>query len=426
MSRQQFFLYFLALSQLCGCLAIAQSFQPKSIQFKGDPDYTDAELTAAAGIKKGQTLTAADMSARSKQLMDSGIFEKLSYSFDGQVLTFQIVPAKELYPLQLENFPFAADKGLDDSLREQLPLYHGKVPTEGGLLDEVIDQLKKRLAAAGLEATIVASPFVEMKTGKTNAMSFSITSPVVAVGEVKVDGASSAMAEKVSTTARKSIGSAYNTVGSASQLETGLGNLYRELGYLQVAVHATPSAPPVVDSDGMHIPFTVAVVEGSVFHLDAVRLGPDLIVSQKAFDNQSQLHSGEVVSLEKMRAEWQYLGRQYHNKGYLKAVITPTATYDNAKNTVSYDIAAVPGPVYTMGTLKMENASDDLQKAVTAAWPMKPGEPFNEGAIRAMTATHGVNPVLERFFFSHNLRYTLMFHEDVHTVDVNLAFERSH
>jgi len=33
--------------------ASAQKFLPKTIQFKGDPEYSDQELLTAAGLKKG-------------------------------------------------------------------------------------------------------------------------------------------------------------------------------------------------------------------------------------------------------------------------------------------------------------------------------------------------------------------------------------
>ena len=32
----------------------AQKFLPKSIQFKGDPEYSDQELMAAAGLKRAR------------------------------------------------------------------------------------------------------------------------------------------------------------------------------------------------------------------------------------------------------------------------------------------------------------------------------------------------------------------------------------
>ena len=44
-----------------GLSAAAQKFLPKTIQFKGAPEYSDQELLAAAGLKKGTLLPIAEM-----------------------------------------------------------------------------------------------------------------------------------------------------------------------------------------------------------------------------------------------------------------------------------------------------------------------------------------------------------------------------
>jgi outer membrane protein assembly factor BamA len=46
----------------------AQKFLPKTIQFKGAPEYSDQELLAAAGLKKGATLTVDEMKSHFQQL----------------------------------------------------------------------------------------------------------------------------------------------------------------------------------------------------------------------------------------------------------------------------------------------------------------------------------------------------------------------
>ena len=43
--------------------AATQQFQPKTIQFKGDPEYSGQELLAAAGFKAGILLASADSSS---------------------------------------------------------------------------------------------------------------------------------------------------------------------------------------------------------------------------------------------------------------------------------------------------------------------------------------------------------------------------
>src|SRR3954463_7222612 len=77
----------------------AQKFIPKSIQFNGDPEYSNDELIAFAGLKKGDTLTYAQMNDVSKKLMDSGMFASLAFKFDGQDLVFQLTPAEQIVPL---------------------------------------------------------------------------------------------------------------------------------------------------------------------------------------------------------------------------------------------------------------------------------------------------------------------------------------
>src|SRR5208282_1076175 len=117
--------------------ADAQKFLPKSIQFKGDPEYSDQELLAAAGLKKGTVLNVAEMKDHSQKLMDTGVFDTLSFKFDGQDLIYTLVLSTTLYPVRLENLPLAPGKELDAKLHDRFPLYHGKVPADGGLLEGV-------------------------------------------------------------------------------------------------------------------------------------------------------------------------------------------------------------------------------------------------------------------------------------------------
>ena len=420
-----------ALYLLVGYLTLAavptldcQSFQPKTIQFKGDSEYTDAELAGVAKLKKGTVLTGAEMGEHTKLLMDTGAFDKITYTFNGQDLVIELVPSAALLPTQLDNFPFPADKSLDDKLRTAIPLYHGKVPLEGGLLDQVVGVLKEQLAAKGIQATLSAAPFVDMKTGKSTAISLSITTPAVEIGSIQLDGVSAEQAPKAQAAIAKLSGTPFSSEGSSSRVETALGNFYKEQGYLQCSIKATELTSITSDADAIHVPFAVSVNEGALYHLASVHLAPDLAVSQADFDKQAVVHPGDVASLEKLRGEFLYIARQYHNKGLMKAVVSQTASYETTQHTVRYEITAVPGPVYTMGSLQVQNVADDLRKAIVAAWPIQPGAPFNEGAIRGMMATHDVNPALERVFARSNAHYSLVLHDDSHTVDVTLTLDR--
>ena len=105
-----------------------------------------------------------------------------------------------------------------------------------------------------------------------------------------------------------------------------------------------------------------------------------------------------------MRENWQFIERQYRNKGYLKAVIHPTPSFDRAQGTVSFTVTAEPGPVYTMGTLEIENVSDDLRAKMLAAWKMPAGEVFNQGTVLSYFAIRDANPALGRYFCLRQLQ----------------------
>ena len=400
----------------CSLPAAAQSFQPKTIQFKGDSEHTDAELLAAAGLKKGAVLTSEDMNAHTKLLMDTGLFDAINYNFNGQDLILQITPSTALQTVRLENFPFPAGKELNERLHAKLPLFHGKVPEEGTMLSAVKRALEEELAAKGISsATVISTP-----TDTGSVMNFAITLPLIRVGEIQLEGADDDASGKARLTAAQSTGSAYSIQGTPSQLERALDNYYQEQGYLQATTHAEALPNPVVTADQVQVPFKVKIDHGQQFKLLRLELSPGLLVTQAAFDKQSGLHLGDIVLPDKLRAEWLYIQRQYHNQGYMRAHVIPTATYDPGKATVSYLVTAESGAIYTMGDLNVSTANAEIKNAVLSAWKMPKGAVFNEGAVTSITAV----PSLSKLFAVANLNYSLRLHDDTHTVDLTLQFMR--
>ena len=144
----------------------------KTIQFNGDSDYSNAELAAAAGLTAGESLTNAKLNESTTQLLGTGLFEDVRYAYNDQLLAFQVIPAAA-YPWRLENFPINLGKDLDDRLRARFPLYRGKVPASGALLNAVSDELQEELAARKITASVTASLYADPGQSKITAISFS-------------------------------------------------------------------------------------------------------------------------------------------------------------------------------------------------------------------------------------------------------------
>ena len=402
----------------------AQKFQPKSIQFKGAPEYSDQELLASAGLKAGVGFTSAELNDHSKMLMDSGVFDNLTYKFDGVSLVVSLTPAAQLYPVRLENFPFAASKDLDVRLHDRFPLFHGKVPLDGGLQESVRTALEELLAAQGIKASVSAVPYNDIGVHKVTAISYAISDPPVQIGEIHLDPASPALEPKAQEILNKQSGSAYDLDGSQNQISTNLGNFYREKGYLEADVQATLQLAPAVMPEAIRIPFLVSVTPGALYRVSGVHLAPGLVVTQAEFDHQSGIHPGDLADSVHLRQNWEFLARQYHNRGYMKASISPIPSFDRAQSTVSYSVTVEPGPVYTMGTLTIQNVADDLRAQMLAAWKMPSGAVFNEGAILGFYAIGDANPALKRVFAAVNFKYNLQLNDNSHTVDVAIRLEK--
>ena len=414
---------------LCTLPGGAQKFLPKTIQFKGDPEYSDQELMAAAELKLGVVMTSAEMNDHAKLLMDSGVFDNLTYKFDGVDLVFTMIPAPLLYPVRLENLPLTPGPELDAKLHDRLPLYHGKVPSEGTLLENVRMALEDMLAGQGIKATVTPLPFGVAGTRKVSAMNFSIATPPVRVGTLELQGVSPEMIARVKSVADHTTGSPFDTVNSVANLEHAFASFYADEGYAGVQVHATRFGAPVIRSSAVDIPFSVTIQEGHIYKLGAVHLPPDSLVTQAEIDKitSSQSTNTQVARARgiAVRSIWAMIAQHYHAKGYVDFALTPHPELDETAGIVNYTVDLNPGPVYHLALLKFDNVSDELRKLLMRNWQMFPGDPFDESYVSSFIAkAQSSDPVLMRTLAGVKVSYDVQADPVSHDVNLLIRLER--
>ena len=401
-----------------------QTFQPKAIRFVGAAEYPDQDILNALQIAPGAGLTYAEMNKYAQNLVDTGIFSSVSFKFDGTDLIFQVTPASGLLPLRLHNLPFADGKDLEAKLQRQIPLYHGVLPLQGGLTESVRRTLEQMLASQKIQATVAASPLNDPLAHRVVAVSFSIVSPPVFVGDIRTEGAIVALDPKASAILSKFPGTPYDTESSLGQIEADFIDYYKDQGYADPAVHASLGAKPVMTPTAIRVPIHVSIAPGVQYKLGRIELAQGLLVSQAEFDRQFHFRTGDVADGERLREAWKFMDQTYRNHGYIKAKLQPAASFDQANKTVSYLVSVDSGPIYMMGGLSIDNVTDDLRSAMLAAWTMPAGSVFDESAISTFFSSNGPNPALARAFSGAGYRYTLQPHDDARTVDVKLTLEK--
>ena len=412
---------------LAACVphAHAQKYRAKNILFKGDKEYSEAEMLAATGLKAGAMLTPAEMDEHSQQLMLSGVFANVAYTFNDQDLVFQLLPASHLYPIHLENLPLNDPLALDAKLRAKFPLYHSMVPSQGSLLDAVRAELEAELAAMGIPATVVTAPYSADGTTKATAIGFSITTPPVKIGEIRLDGSSPNLAAEALVLTKKLTGENYSTDKSAQELEGRVREFYRGSGYLEADVHAAADPKPVVNEAGVQIPFAVRIAEGTAFKLAAVQLAPGLLVTQEEYDKGASLRLGELADNRQLQRGWELIRNRYKAKGYLLVAVKPEPTFDRTNGTVSFRVAVEPGDVYRMNTVKFQNVSDDLRRMLLHNWQMAPDDIFDENYVREFPSIAAKQePALGRIFSGISYVWHLSVDPQTHMVDVVITLAK--
>jgi outer membrane protein assembly factor BamA len=302
------------------------------------------------------------------------------------------------------------------------------VPYDAGLTEQVRQALQELLAAKGIQATVTAAPYTDLKRVEVTAMSFSVTVPTVQVGEIHLEGVAPDLLEKAKLVADHARMAGYDTVNSVANIELAFASFFSEEGYAAAKVHVEQLGNVEASSDEIDVPFKVTVELGRHYKLGSVHLPSGELLTLEKINSSAGVVSNNVENLSvkgglTLRTALQFVTGECKSKGHVECVVTPHPQYDDANGIVSYTFDVQPGPVYTMGRLTIENGTDDLRDAMLAAWKMPTGALFNEGAIKTYFYTQG-NTALGRTFASAICRYKLYTNHETHIVDVTLRLER--
>src|ERR1700737_186754 len=119
-----------------------------SIKFTGVHSYPEPLLLASSGLHKGDLVAKEDLQAAADHLVQLGLFSTVNYSFKSRGedldLTFALVEAPSL-AVAFDNIPWYTDAELVDAIRKSVPLFTGRAPQEGPVLDEISAALQKFL-----------------------------------------------------------------------------------------------------------------------------------------------------------------------------------------------------------------------------------------------------------------------------------------
>src|ERR1700690_1579505 len=128
-----------------------------SVQVTGSSPFTSQQIPPSTGLQTGASATREDIQAGADRLAKLGAFFSVQYLYSavgaGIKVEYQVTDAPEI-PASFDNFPWLSDEDLIAGIKSAVPLFDGKVPVQGGILDEISAAIQKLLDSKGLHVRV--------------------------------------------------------------------------------------------------------------------------------------------------------------------------------------------------------------------------------------------------------------------------------
>ena len=393
-----------------------------AISIKGNHRYAAPDVTAATGLKLGETVSEDDFKLAAEHLGETGAFSDVVYSYsyspEGTKLELQITESDKIVPAVFENFVWFGEKELAEKLHEYVPLFNGELPVSGNVTEQVADALQALLvqrASKGRVDYIRAGP-----DGKPiDSIRFRITGVEIHIHDVEFPGAAPADLPRLTSTAKKLEGGEYSRSKVGLYADYDLLPIYLERGYLK-ASFAPPQAKLVHENpEEVTVSVTLPVQAGRQYQVSEISWSGNTALPKAKLSPLIHLTAGQPANAVQLKVDLDVVKKLYKTRGYMAAEVNAIPKLDDATGTVSYELKAQEGDLYRMGDVEIHGLDSRTTDRMRLAWALHEGEPYDASyPQRFLKDTGGL--------VSPNVQWGISIHESVNqqekTVDVELRF----
>src|SRR6266487_1328560 len=206
-----------------------------------------AQVVAITGLVPGALVGRNDLQTGADNLVQSGIFAKVSYNFQtrfaGVLVTYHVEEAPRI-PAYFDNIPWFADSELADAVRARFPFFDGTLPEAGAAVDQAGEAVKALLSSHGLQVSldhlVIANPM-----GEGNVQEFRIEGAALQIAKLEFSDASLSASKAVQQHLAEILGKPYSRMTIDLFLSEAIKPIYLQQGYLRAKL-----GPPEVRLTG--------------------------------------------------------------------------------------------------------------------------------------------------------------------------------
>lgn len=368
----------------------ASAYKLISITATGSQRYKPEQIVASTGLQIGQMVSEDDFRHATQELGDSGAFTQVSYGFQyspaGTKVEFRVVDSPQFVPAYFDNFVWYSDADLMSKLETAVPLFNGQLPLQGNLADQLSNTLQGLVIDKNVEGRV---DYLRSGTsnGPITSFLFSVTGPSIVIRNVSFSGATPEELPQLEDAAKKIAGENYLRSILKVQVAKDLLPIFLARGYLKaqfanseakvIPEPPNDAQPNDAPQNQVTVDVTFPVTPGKQYKLGSVQwTGNELFPAPKL---QALLHGqpGQPANEVQLNQDLEAVNKLYGTRGHVAAVVHPIPHFQDATDTVSYQLQVREGDVYRMGDLDIQGLEENPTNRLSLAWQLHKGDLYD-------------------------------------------------
>ena len=362
--------------------AAANSARLESVQVSGSSRFSSAQIVAATSLHVGSDVTREDLQKAADTLAQLGAFASVNYRFGstdtGVRAEYQVTDAPAV-PVWFDNFPWFTDDEILTALKSTVPLFDGKSPEHGTLLDALADAIENLLVRRGAPAQ-VSHELMAAPLGNERIQVFRAEIPGLNVASVEFSDPLAQNDRVVQQLLPDLVGKPYSRIAVEVFEFEHVQPTYLARAFLRVRF-GSPTAKLADGAGNTRVNVSAPIDPGPTFAFNGVTWNGNKAITTGELLVLLPLRPGDPADGMKMEAGWHAIRDAYAHRGFLDAELTATPQFDDDAKRVTYVVAITEGPQYRMGKLVLTGLSTEGERRIRGAWKLAPGAVFDSSAF---------------------------------------------
>ncbi|HTC92818.1 MAG TPA: POTRA domain-containing protein [Terriglobales bacterium] len=380
MRKFQALLLFLAITAVfCSAQIGEKKLRLVSLHANGSQLYSEAQVLQATGLQLNEEVTQHDLEEAANELGETGMFVGVHFQFmpvaEGVSATYQVTDNVGTAPVIFENFVWFAPDQLENELRTRVPLFQGRLPNAGSLLQDVRLALQALINNKNIPGTVKTN--VNGQLGQFISISYIVEDVEPRIAAIKFQGAQQLDSALLEDAAHSLLQTAYSQSAVQTFCNSNLKSLYLARGFLKVRFGDLVYKLANESVQEPLVEVTVPVDEGPQYHFAGVTWTGNTISSPQELQKLISLQNGDLANAVRLEKDLAGLRQLYGPRGYL-GVTHKVQAHLMQDGTASFEVQLHEGVPYQMGKLTIRGVDQEHKARIQQLWKLAPGAAYDD------------------------------------------------